>query len=106
MNMDTLPGPAEHRGSGWTLWREIYGTFVGVLPLILVVVGAAITLIRDDDRHELQIAQLKEADLRHEEQMKVLRGEIAFARGEVLQRLDRIGGQVEELQKQVARGQK
>ena len=104
--MDITPEPAQHRGSGWTLWREIYGTFVGVLPLILVIIGAALTLVRDNDRHEIQIAQLKDADGRHEEQLRQLRSESMGIRAEILLRLDRIGGQIEELQKQVARAQK
>ena len=94
--MDITPAPAQHRGSGWTLWREIYGTFIGVLPLILAVCVGALTLIRENDRHGFEIDVLKE-------QMKALKSESTVQRIELLARLDRISSQIEELQKQVAR---
>jgi hypothetical protein len=94
---------SDHRKSGWTLWREIYGTFIGLLPLLVVISGVAWTVIRDTDRHTLEIFYLQQADKRHEEQMTALRLEQASIRLEIIGKMDKIGNQIEELQKQVAR---
>lgn len=96
----------DHRRSGWTLWREIYGTFIGVLPLVIVLVAAAMTLIRDNDKHTLQIAYLEQANVEMRAQVALARTETEKARMEVLNRLDRVAGQIETLQIQVARAMK
>ena len=102
--MDIIPSPvSDHRKSGWTLWREIYGTFVGVLPLILTVAGVGYTLMRDNDRHTLEIYYLQLADKRHEEALVAMKLEQNGTRTEILNKIDKVGGQIEELQKQVAR---
>jgi len=95
--------PVDHRGSGWTLWREVYGTFIGVLPLILAIIGSAVALIRDNDRHELEIMHLKAADIRHEQQLNVLRADGDKTRTEILTSLHEIVGKLEGLQVQVAK---
>ena len=93
----------DHRGSGWTLWREVYGTFIGVLPLILAIAAGAITIIRDNDRHELEIVHLKGADARHEAQLQVLRADQDKTRTEIITALHELLNKVESLQMQVAK---
>jgi len=95
--------PVDHRGSGWTLWREIYGTFLGVLPLIIALVGSAIAIIRDSDRHEIEINHLKAADIRHEQQLLVLRADNDKTRTEIITSLHEIVGKLEGLEIKMAR---
>lgn len=92
-----------HRGRGWTLWREIYGTFVGVLPLIIAIGGVGYTLVRDNDRHTLEIFYLQQADVRVQQQLTELQRDRERSRTEVLTRIDSLGNKIEELQKLVAR---
>lgn len=104
--MNTSLENVEHRGSGWTLWREVYGTFIGILPLILVVAGAAMTLVRDSDRHEIEIAYLKQKNEQFEQRIQVTRVETEKARQEILARMEKISVQIETLQIQVAKAMK
>ena len=99
----TRPSKIDHRGYGWTLWREVYGTFIGVLPLIIAVSAAAITVVRDNDRHELEIVHLKEADKRQEDQLMQLRSEGNQTRIETLGALKEIVTKIEVLQIQVSK---
>jgi hypothetical protein len=94
---------SDHRGSGWTLWREIYGTFIGALPLVIAIVGGILVLVRDVDRHSTDIVYLKEADARHESALLQLRADSNLQRTETLTRLDTISVQLSILQQAVAR---
>lgn len=101
--MDTLPVPVpNHRGSGWTLWREVYGTFIGVLPLVILLGGAAFQVIRDNDRNQIKITYLERENVRIEAMVKGARDETEKARSELIIELRRIGTQIEGLQQQVA----
>ena len=87
------------------MWREVYGTFIGVLPLIIVVAAGALSIIRDNDRHELQISQLRETDTRHEQQLAQLKTDNDKTRNEILTQLGLVVSKIESLQIQVAKQQ-
>jgi hypothetical protein len=83
-------------GYGWTLWREIYGTVIGIMPFVaaLLVWGSSI-----NERvrvAETEIQHLKETDIRHEQSLTVNRSEELAA-------LNNITVQLTQLQQQVAR---
>mgnify|MGYP000617843129 FL=1 len=81
---------------GWTLWKEVYGTFLGFLPFALALVAWWSYVNGKLAEHDLKLITLEKADDRHER-------ETDRNRVEVLQRLDRIGGQIENLQTNMAK---
>ena len=88
---------------GWTLWREIWGTFLGALPALLVAGGAVMQLYSLVQIHTVEINHLKEADTRHEAQLQLQRAELVSARAELGAKLDKIDQRIERLQEIVAR---
>lgn len=74
------------------IWKQIAATFIGALPLFLAVGGMALTLIKDNERHDVEIKNLQVVQARMEVQLQI-------ARSELLARMDRLSLQIEDLQK-------
>lgn len=90
-------GPERRDGKqGWTLWKEIYGTLIGTMPFVvmLIVWGSSVqnrlAILEIEVQHSKQMADADRASARDERQ----------AAG---QKLDRIIDQIATLQQQVAR---
>lgn len=77
-------------------WQHMAATFLGMLPVLLALSGVALSLIKDNERHDAEIKALQMTQLRIETQMLTVRGE-------VLSQMTRISSQIEELQKNVER---
>lgn len=100
----------ERRRDGWTLWKEVYGTFLATIPALVMAIGFAASLWSVQREHALQIRYLQEADARYERERERDRGEVLIrldrinATGETLQQnVARVSAQVEVLQQQVVR---
>ena len=87
---------------GWTLWREVWGTFLGALPALLMAGAAILRMYSEVEVHSVELSHLKEADIRHELALAQQRGEMAAQRNEILNRLEGIGRQMESVQQTVA----
>lgn len=88
----------ERRKDGWTLWKEVYGTFIGILPFLLLVLGWGIAMQQEQSLHTLRLTNLEKADVKHDQDQQLIRTEIN-------NRLERISTQIENLQKDVSRAQ-
>jgi predicted nucleic acid-binding Zn-ribbon protein len=73
-----------------------------VLPLIIAIGAAFVALIRDNDKHDLQIHYLQENDIRHDRELATIRTELVNARAELIQRLDKIAETQGEIKQQIA----
>lgn len=82
--------------SGWTLAKEIYGTLIATLPIIIVLIVWGQSISERIRVIEVRVELSEAADRRRED-------EAANQRREVLQRIDRLGNQIETLQQSVAR---
>jgi CHASE3 domain sensor protein len=89
--------------SGWTLAKEIYGTFLGMLPFLVMLLLFLINVVRQLDNHDTEIKHLKEADARFETLLNQMRVESMAQRAELLSRLDKIDSRVEAVQQSVAK---
>ena len=87
---------------GWTLWKEVWGTFLGALPSLLIAGGAMMNLYSLVQVHTVEIEHLKEADSRHEQQLLEQRRSLNDARLEISSKLERIDTRLERLGELVA----
>lgn len=92
------------RKDGWTLWREIYGTVLGTLPFIFILVAAWNSMserVRVNEVH-IETARatfaLELANVKNMLELRDRQGE--REREQTLRVLERISGQIEVLQKQ------
>jgi hypothetical protein len=96
---ERIAASAMKTASQWTMFKEIIGTFIGIMPFVVGIVIWGSNLQERTKVNEVDIAHLKEADKRHDEEQKT-------QRQEVIQKLDRIAIQIESLQMSVARASK
>jgi hypothetical protein len=89
----------------WTLWREIYGTFIGVLPFLLVGLGAwmnmservrvaEVQITANKQSHDMEIANIKTT-------LEAASKQTERDRQELREQLANISRQIESLQKDI-----
>lgn len=70
------------KDGGWTLWKEIVGTVIALLPFAFAALAWGVSVERTQARHDAEIANLREARVeiraslqRIEDDVKAIRNE-------------------------------
>lgn len=91
--------------TGWTLWREIYGTFIGVLPFLLLAFGAWMNM---SERVRVAEVQIVANSRSHDQEIATIKANMEDAkkqtdrdRAELREQLGNISRQIEALQKDI-----